>query len=547
MASLLKKKIKGRRYYYYVECKRINGKTKLVKQIYLGSAEKILEKCQQKPHVTEAAHHNFGEVAALYRLARNLRLVELINAHLSCEKKYLNVGAYLVLAAINRCCCPKSKRQIAAWYQKTVLPELFGIPQSRVTSQLFWEAMDTLDETAIVRIEAQLWKRLLDRYDLPLDVLLYDTTNFFTYIRDASAGELPRRGRNKAGKHHLNQVGLALAVTEEFGLPLLHKVYAGNHHDAALFPTLIGELITRYVKVARTVGEITFIFDKGNNSASNLQTLDIQKEVHFVGTLVPSQFPDLLRVRLSRYEQVTLSDGRVIPAFTTTQQVFGQLRRVVVTYNEETSRLQSRRLEQHLQAACGDLLARRWSQIKDRKGRIEQSLATHRVKGLIQTHFEGNELRITYDQHAVRKRKQQYGKSILFTDHLDWSAQKILQAYRGLHEVEDAFRQMNDPHCVSFRPVYHWTDSKIRVHAFCCVLALVLMRCLQMQAIQAGVKMSIPVLMEELTDIKAIIFLDEQERMQHLLSRRSTVQQKLFDLLELPEVARELGIQVNRD
>jgi transposase len=545
MASLLKKKIKGRLYYYYVESKRIGGKTKLVKQIYLGSAEKILQKCQQRPHVTEATHHNFGEVASLYRLARDLRLAELINANISFEKERLNVGAYLVLAAINRCCCPKSKRQIGAWYQKTVLPELFGLPKSRLTSQLFWEAMDALDETAIVRIEEQLWKRLMELYHLPLDVLLYDTSNFFSYICDANAGQLPRRGKNKAGKDQLNQVGLALAVTEEFGLPLLHKVYAGNLHDASLFPTVIVELINRYLKLTRTVGEVTFIFDKGNNSESNVQGLDIQKEVHFVGTLVPSRFPHLLRVRLSRYEDIELSGGRVVLAFTTTQKVFGQLRKVVVTYNEKTSRRQIRRLEKHLQAACAELLARRWNQIKDRGGRVEQILAAHRVKDLIQTYFKGGQIRITYDHQAIRQRKQHYGKTILFTDHLDWSARKILEAYRGLHEVEDAFRQMNDPHCVSFRPVYHWTDSKIRVHAFCCVLALLLVRCLQMQAIQAGLKMSIPVLMEELTDIKALIFIDEQERMQHLLSRRSAVQQKLFDLFELSDVARELGIQLN--
>jgi transposase len=31
---------------------------------------------------------------------------------------------------------------------------------------------------------------------------------------------------------------------------------------------------------------------------------------------------------------------------------------------------------------------------------------------------------------------------------------------------------MKDPHVVSFGPMHHWTDSKIRVHVFYCVLAL---------------------------------------------------------------------------
>jgi hypothetical protein len=34
--ALLKKKIKNRIYYYYTETKRVSGKPKLVKQVYLG-------------------------------------------------------------------------------------------------------------------------------------------------------------------------------------------------------------------------------------------------------------------------------------------------------------------------------------------------------------------------------------------------------------------------------------------------------------------------------------------------------------------------------
>jgi hypothetical protein len=43
MASIIKKKVNGKTYYYYAESKRINGKPKIVNQKYLGSAEKILE------------------------------------------------------------------------------------------------------------------------------------------------------------------------------------------------------------------------------------------------------------------------------------------------------------------------------------------------------------------------------------------------------------------------------------------------------------------------------------------------------------------------
>ena len=40
----------------------------------------------------------------------------------------------------------------------------------------------------------------------------------------------------------------------------------------------------------------------------------------------------------------------------------------------------------------------------------------------------------------------------------------VVAAYRSQAEVESGFRQLKDPHVVSFSPMHHWTDQKIRVH-----------------------------------------------------------------------------------
>ena len=41
---------------------------------------------------------------------------------------------------------------------------------------------------------------------------------------------------------------------------------------------------------------------------------------------------------------------------------------------------------------------------------------------------------------------------------------------------------MKNPHWVSFSPAFHWTDQKLRVHVFYCVLALLLSSLLQRKA-----------------------------------------------------------------
>jgi len=36
-------------------------------------------------------------------------------------------------------------------------------------------------------------------------------------------------------------------------------------------------------------------------------------------------------------------------------------------------------------------------------------------------------------------------------------------------KIEHAFGEMKNPHFLGWNPRLHWTDQKIRVHAFCCV------------------------------------------------------------------------------
>ena len=112
---------------------------------------------------------------------------------------------------------------------------------------------------AVFRIEEKIWERVIDHYDVLLDTILYDTTS-------RHRSWLCRPGHNKAYRHHLRQVGLALASTVDGGLLLLHSLVRGNRHDAKLFPESLTEMSERLVKLGRGTEEITVVFDEGNNS-----------------------------------------------------------------------------------------------------------------------------------------------------------------------------------------------------------------------------------------------------------------------------------------
>jgi hypothetical protein len=102
-------------------------------------------------------------------------------------------------------------------------------------------------------------------------------------------------------------------------------------------------------------------------------------------------------------------------------------------------------------------------------------------------------------------RDRVFGRRMLATDRQGWSAGQIVSAYWGQSEAELVFRQLKDPEFLALRPQYHWTDQKIQVHSFCCVLGYLLATLLRRTARQQGYTESLRKLLEMLNGIRAVL------------------------------------------
>jgi len=548
MGYLQKKNIRGHTYYYYTVTKRVEGKSVKIQQAYLGTPDQIFEKCSsaQDPELpVRTSHLEFGLAAALYQQALELGVIPLINSYATATSAYLDVGQYLVLAAINRVCEPRSKNGIAAWYKKSLLPGLFTIPVSCATGQRFWDAMDRLPVEAIPRIEEGLWANTLDQFSVPLDWLIYDTTNFFSYLAEQTPSELNEKGHNKACRHHLRQVGLAASVVRGLGLPLIHELYGGSQNDATLFPTAISRTIERVRALSGGhVESLTVVFDKGNNSSANIAGLG-REGVHFIGSLSPAHYPELCSLRLSRYTPVTLENGREILAFDTKTKAFDRSIRVVLTYNGATARKRERRFQKDLGKALAELNQVRWAKVKDPEAKIREVVAPKLPVYLFKTEGTGANLKVGLDQKAVKRYTNRFGKILVFTDRTDLTALEVAQAYTDRNEVEQLFGEMNDPMTVPFQPVRHWTDQKIVVHAFICILGLLLLKLLQRRLKEKGITLSLELIKDELSSVQLGLWVTRSGKLLKIISDRSKLQAKMFDILSLQNVASMLGVQPN--
>ena len=561
MASLTAKIIKGRTYYYARECRRVDGKPRIVRTVYLGSLDRIIAAVQgaQPPPTPQSVDiAGLGDVAALYDLAQSLGLVELIDRIVPKRRQGLSTGQYLLLAAINRAVHPTSKTQLAGWYRQTALRRLLPAGEPQLSSQAFWNHMDGVSEAHIQQIEQELSARLVAQFQLSLRTLAYDGTNFFTYIRTQTPATLPQRGHNKQKRGDLRQVSLGMLVSTDFHIPLFHKVYEGNLADSTVFQTISQELRERYANLARDCQHITLVFDKGNNSAEAFETVEAS-EFHFVGSLVPTQHADLLEVPLRKYEPLSGQRLKDCLAYRTRKVVFGHERTIVITYNENLLAGQMQGLNGNLEktrqrlAEIQQVLRRRREgrtkggktpTVASVKQQVQQALARQWMKGLFQWEvgLEDGLPSLSYrtDATALGRFVQLHlGKTILFTDNDGWSNQEIVLAYRSQHHIEHAFRDMKNPHYLGWSPMFHWTDSKIRVHAFTCVLALTLTSLLQRMLHQKGIDLSMPRMYDLLGGIRQTLVIYPRrpgEKTPRVAASHSTLsdeQQKLFDALDL--------------
>ena len=528
MATFQKRRCRGKTYWSIVESRRVNGKPRPVILAYLGRAEDLLKRLTEGiPQKVKSYSH--GAVAMLLHMAEELQVVETINRHLPDDCKQLRdgftVGGSLLLAAIGRACKPTSKGN---WYQGfaryTSLAYLLKMSLSKLNSQHFWDQMEAVPDSAIPLIEDDLVRIMVEKEKVALDTLLCDMSNFFTYI--ASTNErcsLAQRGKNKQRRMDLRQLGILLLITRQHHLPLLHKIYQGNHQDRTVFKKYLQDMINRFKAICGSLEDITLVFDQGNNSRETLKEVD--STIHFVGAISPYHHKDLVERANKSMSRVSIA-GRDIDCYRTRTLIWHLDLTTVVYISDKLRQGQMRGIEQNIAKLFTKLdELRERIKIPTQRGRKRRREAIEkRIRSMVSSYGldelifwklnqlaeDAFDLKFWIDEDQLNTLMDSWvGRRILITNRHDWSTQEIISAYWGQAQVEYAFKNLKNPFHLAMRPQYHWTDHKIRVHAFICFIAFLLSMVLYKHAREkADFKGSPHGLLEKISAIRLATFIE---------------------------------------
>jgi transposase len=185
--------------------------------------------------------------------------------------------------------------------------------------------------------------------------------------------------------------------------------------------------------------------------------------------------------------------------------------------------------------------------VKGVRAKVRQILSAQFMRDLFQISVtEDNRLPVlqySVDHDALQKlTDERLGKTVLVTDQTSWDAATVVQTYRSLTAVEDAFRRMKDSAFLHWQPAYHWTDQKLTVHTFYCVLGLLLATLAHQEVARAGIDLSLPALLKELSKINEVAIIYPTgtlaRRKDHIaLTRMSPRQRRIAERLRVAEVA----------
>jgi transposase len=541
MASLQARKVRGHTYWHIVESRRVNGKPRPIPIAYLGKADDILARLKAADASEGLRLHSrsHGAVAALWSLAAEFDIAGIIDrqvaasgrrisgADLSAAKPHLaalsndglTVGQSLTLASIGRACHPTSKRGFAPWAGTTTLGDLAHTDVERLTSQHFWDQMDQVPVEAIAPIEREIVSRVLAQLTLPVDTLLFDATNFFTFIASTnSRPKLPARGHNKQKRDDLRQVGIALLCSREGGIPLLHQTYGGQVADATCFADVLPSIRQRLVELERDIETMTLVYDKGNVSRKNQKRVD-NAELHYVTSLTAASQHEFVEKANAQLTEVALGHGKTVLAYRERRKIWGTERTAVLVLSERLRQGQIRGILQHVKSALRwfsdlDETLNRGKQKRDR-ARIQRDIE-NRLQGrqhlreVLRFELAGDDpkLSLTYafDQQAFDVLAEQHlGRVVLITDRHDWSTAEIIRTYHGQSHIEAVFAHLKDPMHLGLRPQHHWTDQKLHVHVFICILGYLLARTLFLRAERLHAPYaSMESLLDALTEVRRV-------------------------------------------
>ncbi len=436
------------------------------------------------------ATRRYGDVAVIRALWEELGLPGLIGG----GQREFDVERVVFRLVANRLLDPQSKLSTVDWQRTVQWPE-----SDEYDYQHFLRSMDVLIPQK-EELEVALFQRVRDLFSIPMQLVWYDLTS--SYFEGDGVCPIANYGHSRDHRADRAQIVLGLAVTQE-GLPIAHEVFPGNTGDVTTVKKVAQDLKDRF-----GLDEMVLVGDRGLLSRSNAARLD-ELGLRYVMALRTRQHAVVREV-----VQEALDSGMDRPRDPEAEWVIYEaaqrkgVRHVVVysAYRALHDQLVRRKRMKKAMAELGQLQESVAEGREQSERRITERAACILRGNRVSKHFQWDlragrfEWRIKLDH--LRGQRRLDGIYVLVSNDHSLSTDMIVQAYRQLRQVEEAFRVLKS--LVKLRPIRHWAERRVKSHILICVLGYLLSKVLEQRLTRKGVRMTAQKALRHLAEVTAV-------------------------------------------
>ena len=402
---------------------------------------------------------------------------------LSATRKDAKWNSILKTCVMARVANPVSKRRTAA-----LLEEDYGI---KIDLDDIYTMMDHVANHED-DLKKQVASSTLSLFNHKVDVLFFDVTTL--YFESIEAGDLKDFGFSKDCKFKEVQVTLALVTTTE-GLPITYRVFPGNMYEGHTLLGMVQELKTEY-----EIENVLLVADRAMFNEDNLKAMEDLK----INYIVAARLMNLEKQTKAKIlEDVGYTAAVVAEELHWLREFDYKARRLIVSYSSKRAK---KDVADRLR-----LVERLQKKVKDGKIKLTDLISNHGTKKYIKVE-KGDAI---INEEKISADSKWDGLHGVITNLEKTPAVEILEKYRGLWQIEEAFRI--NKHDLKMRPIYHYTTPRIRAHLAICFLAFTLAKQATHRLRLQQRAMSFERIRNELLHVQSSLVIDRKTKKRYLI------------------------------
>jgi len=329
--------------------------------------------------------------------------------------------------------------------------EYFGF--KAMSLQHFYRALDYLNKNQKL-IQEQIYSKHQHLFNQKLDVVFYDVTTF--YFDSEREDGFRNKGYSKDGKIGKTVIVFGMLIDKDKN-PVGYNVYEGGFYEGYTFKDAINKLKKEY-----EIEKVITVADRGMMSEANISIVEDEAGYEYIVGERLKNLPDPIKRQIldrKSYKQLTITDEATSEIICIEYlEIEYKGKRIITTYSSKRAAKDMHERQERIKN--GEKMLSTQSVI-DKKAR------RHYLKQ------DGKKNKYAIDQAKIEYDAQYDGLASIATNNRELSVAEVLSQYRQLYKIEQTFRTFKS--YLETRPMFHWTESRIKGHLCLCYMAFTML------------------------------------------------------------------------